>query len=136
MKRKNLAKFENTRVTVKAKIERFGVAHKGEEKVASILLSEIWVSDGKASEKVDHTWIRINKKQFERCLSLTDQTYISFNALVKPYFSAPKYEKVQGFCFRKVCDITPTVENVEGIPLHEFIAFKEETFGLKIRKYV
>ena len=134
MKRKNLAKFKGTRVLVKAKIERFGVAHRGEEKVASMLLSEIWVSNGEKSEKVDHTWIRINKKEFERCLPLTDQTYISFDARIEPYFLAPKYEKMQGYCFRKVNGIEETVKGFDGTSLRDFISLKE-SMGLKIRKY-
>ena len=134
MKRKNLAKLEDERVQVSAKVERFGVVNDHNGKVASMLLSDILVSNGQISEKVDHMWIRINKLEFEGCLNITDKSYISFSALIKTYFLAPDFKKVQGYCFRKVKNIKSKATNVDGITLKEFISFKEEQ-GVKVRKY-
>lgn len=134
MKRRNLAKFENQRVCVNAKIERFGVANTSEGKVASILLTDILVSNGQFSEKVDHMWIRINKLEFKNCLCLTDKTYISFNALIKTYLASPDYTKTQGYCFRKVRNIEPKAKNEDGVSLNEFISFMKQK-GLNVLKY-
>jgi hypothetical protein len=124
MKRQVLSNFEG-RIRGIGTVSRFGVCRNNENRIPTMCLRDVLLSDDEKEVEVDHIWMRINKKIKE--INFVDGDRFHFTCITDAYYFAPEYKQVQGYGIRKIKDIH-IVEKGCGSSLHEFIEWKSERF--------